>query len=128
MKAHFILYVRDQQYSTTFYSDVLGLEPALNVPGMTEFRLSDTAVLGLMPEAGAARLLGKDVDFFDGPRLPRAETYLLVEDAGAFHAKAVAAGAVEVSPLADRDWGHRVAYSEDPDGHILAFAQELGRR
>ena len=125
MKSHFILYVKDQLRSTTFYSEVLGQRPALNVPGMTEFQLSDTAILGLMPETAAARLLDKHPDVFRDFRPPRAEVYLLVEDPAVFHARALASGAKEVSPLTERDWGHRAAYSEDPDGHILAFANKL---
>jgi catechol 2,3-dioxygenase-like lactoylglutathione lyase family enzyme len=49
--AMFILYVRDQQTSRDFYARTLGLEPVLDVPGMTEFQLTDSAILGLMPEA-----------------------------------------------------------------------------
>ena len=59
MRVHTILYVRDQKLATIFYSKVLGLSPVLEVPGMTEFRLSAEHVLGLMPEAGIKRLLGK---------------------------------------------------------------------
>ena len=125
MVAHFILYVSDQGRATDFYSRVLGSRPALDVPGMTEFRLSDTAVLGLMPEKSAARLLGKAADFLQGNREPRAEVYLLVEDPGGYHSRALEAGAREISPLAERDWGHRAAYSEDPDGHVLAFAEGI---
>lgn len=123
MKAHFILYVSDQQRSTAFYSAVLGEEPVLNVPGMTEFGLEDSAVLGLMPEDGITRLLGAAIDH---PSLahgvPRSELYLVVENAAAFHARAIASGARELSPLSLRDWGHFVAYCLDPDGHVLAFA------
>ena len=39
-------------------------------------------------------------------------------------ARAIEFGAREVSPLALRDWGHSVAYSLDPDGHVLAFASQ----
>ncbi len=35
----FILYVSDQQVSRDFYAAGLGLEPVLDVPGMTEFNL-----------------------------------------------------------------------------------------
>ena len=42
MKSHFILYVQDQTKSTAFYSEVLAMKPALHVPGMTEFALSDS--------------------------------------------------------------------------------------
>ena len=127
MKTHFILYVSDQKRSTSFYSSVLGEAPSLNVPGMTEFRLSDSAVLGLMPEAGIVSLLG-DAIIPPSSALgaPRSELYLVVEDAAEFHARAIASGAREVSPLSLRDWGHSVAYSLDPDGHVLAFASSAG--
>ena len=37
---------------------ILYVAPVLNVPGMTEFRLNEETVLGLMPSAGIKRLLG----------------------------------------------------------------------
>ena len=123
MKAHFILYVSDQERSTAFYSTVLEKVPELNVPGMTEFRLSESAVLGLMPETGIANLLGsKIIHPALAKGVPRSELYLVVEDAVGYHARSLAAGAREVSPFLSRDWGHDVAYSLDPDGHVLAFA------
>ena len=125
MKAHFILFVRDQRAATRFYREVLDLVPRLDVPGMTEFELGEGVVLGLMPSAGIRRLLGDALPDPDvaGPA-PRAELYLLVEDPGAFHRRALDNGAVELSALSVRDWGHEAAYSLDPDGHVLAFARE----
>ena len=123
MKIHFILYVSNQERSTVFYSEVLDKAPTLNVPGMTEFRLADGTVLGLMPEAGIVNLLGPailDPALVRG--VPRAEVYLVVDDPTAFYARAIAAGAHELSRLALRDCGHRAAYCLDPDGHVLAFA------
>ncbi len=121
--SHFILYVKDQHRSTAFYSRVLDLQPRLNVPRMTEFALLGGGVLGLMPESAIARLLGHRLD---APAVAsgglRAELYLVVDDPAPFHARALAAGAHELSPLLLRDWGHRAAYSEDADGHVLAFA------
>ena len=122
MRAHFILYVRDQRRSCDFYRRLLEREPRLDVPGMTEIELSDGAVLGLMPEAGITRLLGARVDPSRAAGAPRAELYLLVDDAAALHARAVAAGAEELSPPSRRDWGHVAGYVLDPDGHVLAFA------
>jgi len=122
--AHLIWFVRDQEVSTEFYARVLGCEPTLRVPGMTEFSLPGGAVLGLMPEGAVRRLHGEDVVAAgDDPPLPRAELYLIVEDAGAHHARALAQGAREVSPLRQRGWGDRAAYSLDLDGHMLAFAE-----
>lgn len=123
VRAHFILYVRDQAAARRFYGAVLGCEPTLDVPGMTEFSLNDGAVLGLMPEAGIARLLGPGIVGADAGA--RAELYLLVEDPGACHGRALGAGARELSPLVARDWGHEAAYSLDPDGHVLAFARPV---
>lgn len=119
-KSHFILYVADQRRSTAFYSAVLDTTPSLDVPGMTEFPLSDGSVLGLMPASGAARLLGLDADDAKGAR---AELYLVVDSAAEFHARALRAGARELSSLSPRDWGHAAAYSLDPDDHVLAFAE-----
>ncbi len=124
--ALFVLYVFDQGQSREFYSKVLEREPRLDVPGMTEFDLSDGCALGLMPEAGIERLLGSALP---PPRtargIPRAELYLTVADPGAAHSRALAAGARELSPLEPRPWGHWAAYSLDPDGHVLAFAAPI---
>jgi catechol 2,3-dioxygenase-like lactoylglutathione lyase family enzyme len=123
--AHTILYVRDPVASKAFYASVLGRAPSLDVPGMTEFELVPGAVLGLMPEAGITRLLGGSIDPARNAAPGRAEIYLVVDGASAFHDRALAAGARELSPLRDRDWGHRVAYSLDLDGHVLAFAEPI---
>ncbi len=124
-KTHFILYVKNQTRSTEFYCRVLDCAPTLNVPGMTEFTISESCILGLMPETGIKRLLG---DILPDPAhangIPRAEIYLRVEDAFAFHHRALSAGAIELSALTDRDWGDRAAYCLDPDGHVLAFAEK----
>jgi predicted enzyme related to lactoylglutathione lyase len=123
MKAHFILFVADRRRSSKFYSSVLQTQPSLDVPGMTEFPIGDAAVLGLMPEDGIARLLGTLIAHPSTARgTSRSELYLVVQNAADFQSRAMAAGARELSPLALRDWGHNVAYSLDPDGHILAFA------
>lgn len=122
--AHFILYTANQDASTAFYAHVLGYPPRLHVPGMTEFGLPGGAVLGLMPEAGIRRLLGEALpDPAAAAGTPRAELYLVVEDAAALHQRALTAGARELSPVQRRAWGHDAGYSLDPDGHVLAAAQ-----
>lgn len=128
MKAHLIFYVSDQKLSSTFYTRVLLLQPQLDVPGMTEFRLSEGAVLGLMPAAGIKRLLGDALpDPNDAAGIPRAELYLLTDEPGDYHRRALENGAKELSALSMRDWGHEVAYSLDVDGHVLAFARDIER-
>jgi uncharacterized glyoxalase superfamily protein PhnB len=91
---------------------------------MTEFELHEGCVLGLMPEAGIKRLLGERLpDPARAHGVPRAELYLTVGDPAAWLARAVAAGAVELSAVAARDWGDEAGYCLDPDGHVLAFAR-----
>lgn len=123
-RAHLIFYVRDQAASAGFYRQALSREPSLDVPGMTEFEIGPGTVLGLMPEAGITRLLGDSVDPSRAGGAPRAELYLLVDDPAAYHARALSAGARELSPLQPRNWGHEAAYCADPDGHVLAFARQ----
>ena len=124
VRTHMIFYVHDQERSKEFYERVLGMAPSLHVEGMTEFMLAGDCVLGLMPVAGIKRLLGGTLpDPSKAAGIPRAELYLVVEEARLYHAAALANGARELSPLAERNWGDSVAYSLDPDGHVLAFAQ-----
>lgn len=126
---HFILYVSNQEESTDFYATVLGIPPRLHVPGMTEFDLPGGAVLGLMPEAGIKRLLGDALpDPATGTGIPRAELYIVVDDALSFHRRALTAGARELSHVQYRDWGDEVGYLLDTDGHVLAFARVHAQR
>lgn len=126
IKTHFILYVKDQARSTAFYAQVFGCSPSLNVPGMTEFAFSEQVILGLMPLSGVKSLLGEKLPD-RGRSLGGAdcEIYLLVSRPLDYHRRALQAGAVELSGLKNRDWGHRAAYSLDPDGHVLAFAEPI---
>lgn len=125
MKVNTILYVRDQKASTDFYSKVLCTLPTLNVPGMTEFQLSENHVLGLMPETGIKRLLGEHLpDPSKATGIPRAEIYVTIEDPEKHHALSLANGAKELSSYKSRDWGDNAAYSLDADGHVLAFAKK----
>lgn len=122
-RAYLILYVSDQAAATSFWQAVLDCPPDLNVPGMTEFALGTHVVLGLMPEAEIRSLLGPSLpDPAAAHGIPRAEAYLLVDEPAAYHARALTAGAIELSALARRSWGDEAAYSLDPDGHVVAFA------
>src|SRR5690606_3048297 len=125
-KVHTILYVIDQAASREFYSRILGMEPVLDVPGMTEFKFSDCFTLGLMPHSSINKILqGKTEDPASGSGIPRCELYLYVDDTEAEYQNAVALNAKVLSAPADRDWGDRAFYLADPDGHIVAFAKQL---
>lgn len=122
-----ILFVADQQKSRDFYSSVLQMNPELDVPGMTEFKLIDGLKLGLMPENGIARILSDQTPHpKTGSGIPRCELYLLLDNIDEAYERALKSGAKEISKIQDRDWGDTVGYLSDPDGHLIAFAKRTG--
>lgn len=122
VRSHFILYVKDQEVSTEFYTELLGMNPQLNVPGMTEFRLGNETVLGLMPESGIAKIIHPVMLHpEEASGIPRCELYLYVEDPEVIYERTK--DLKIVSPLMKRNWGDTAFYLADPDGHIIAFAK-----
>lgn len=120
-----ILYVANQQKSRDFYSTILQKKPSLDVPGMTEFTLTENLKLGLMPENGIAKiLLNKTPHPNTGNGIPRCELYILLDNIEEIFKVAIKEGAKEISPIQDRDWGDSVGYLADVDGHIIAFAKK----
>lgn len=119
-----ILYVADQKRSTEFYQKILDKSPVVNVPGMTEFLLTENFLLGLMPEKNIQKLLDIQTTVEgQAKNISRCELYLKVDDPAQQLKKAIAAGATEISKEQYRSWGDAVAYCSDPDGHIIAFAK-----
>lgn len=124
--SEFILYVANQETSKQFYEKLLDISPTLHVPGMTEFQLSENCKLGLMPEEGIAKILKEKTKHpSSGNGIPRCELYLKVDNAKKFIARSLELGAKEISPFSQRDWGDKVGYICDADGHIIAFAETL---
>ena len=125
-KIQIILYVKDQNSSRDLYRKILRKEPILDVPGMTEFQLGENCILGIMPYSGIAKILGTQTHHPDsGNGIPRCELYLSVEYLEFEFQNALDAGAMLISPIDERDWGDRVCYFSDPDGHIIAFAEKI---
>jgi len=121
-----ILYVNNQERSCMFYQNIFRQEADMNVPGMTEFNLSAGCKLGLMPNTGIAKILADKTPHPEsGNGIPRCELYLYVDDIQFEYDNAIKSGAKLISPITDRDWGDRVCYFADPDGHIIAFAEKI---
>ena len=124
--AQTILFVDNQERSRLFYEKIFRQAPDLNVPGMTEFNLSDHCKLGLMPNNGIARILANQLPHpQDGNGIPRCELYLYVEDIKLEFENAINSGAKLISPIIERNWGDRACYFADPDGHVIAFAERI---
>ncbi len=125
MQIEFILYVADQEESKHFYEELLSLKPSLHVPGMTEFQLSETTKLGLMPENGIAKILENATPHPNtGNGIPRCELYLKVKNAKEYMERGIQLGAKLISPMQQRDWGDNAGYIADADGHVIAFAEK----
>ena len=121
-----ILYVNDQQASVDFYTKLFRQNPDVDVPGMTEFKLAENCKLGLMPNKGIAKILAGNTPHPNrGNGIPRCELYFYVENIELEFDNAIKIGANLISPIEDRDWGDRVCYFSDIDGHIIAFAEKL---
>lgn len=123
-KMMFILYVKNQEKSKLFYESLLGISPALDVPGMTEFKLADNVTLGIMPGDGIVRILDNQVkNPNDIAGFPRCEVYIFVDDPDSYYKKAVESGGTGISEGERRNWGDYVSYCSDFDGNIIAFAK-----
>ncbi|WP_409272751.1 VOC family protein [Neobacillus sp. SCS-31] len=121
----FILYVSDQEKAKSFYKNLLGKEPILDVPGMTEFELSSKIILGIMPEKGIFKILEGNIPHPEtASGIPRSEIYLYVDNPDEYYDKLIHAGGRGISKVAARSWGDIVSYGMDLDGHILAFAKK----
>lgn len=122
----FILYVSNQEKSTKFYETILQQNPSLDVPGMTEFTINEFVKIGLMPNEGIAKIITPILPHpTSGNGIPRCELYLQVENLETIFEEAKRAGAIEISPIALRDWGDTVGYVADFDGHVIAFATKI---
>ena len=115
----------NQERSKDFYEKLLKIKPSLHVPGMTEFILAENVKLGLMPEKGIAKIIAKHLPHpSKGQGIPRCELYLKVNTPLNYLKRGMKLGGKEISKFQIRDWGDKVGYLSDLDGHIIAFAQK----
>jgi uncharacterized glyoxalase superfamily protein PhnB len=113
---------RDAPAAIDWLCAVFGFERRLVVPGPggtvahAQLALGDGLVmLGSVVDTPFGRLM-KQPDEVGGA--PTQSAYLVVADADAVHARAVAAGARVVLPLVDQDYGGRGFSCTDPEGHL----------
>jgi uncharacterized glyoxalase superfamily protein PhnB len=117
------LLVRDIDRSTAFYRDVLGFSVKQTVPDTTPFVfvwLEREGVPVFLNDPKAA-----DFDVSARPFGGSATLYFVVTDVDALHAR-VSTHANILMPLKQQFYGMREFAVEDPDGHILTFAERVG--
>ena len=79
-----------------------------------------------MPNNGIAKILmDKTPHPSSGSGIPRCELYFYVDNIQVEFENALNCGAKLISPIQDRDWGDKVCYFADNDGHVIAFAEKI---
>jgi predicted enzyme related to lactoylglutathione lyase len=112
----FVLAVPDLGRSSAFYRDVLGFDiREMGDPGWRMFVRDGCRIMaGQCPGAVPATQLG-DHSYFG---------YFVVDDAEAYFARVVAAGAEITKPMASEPWGMREFGLRTVDGHRIMIGQE----
>lgn len=105
--------------SLAFYEQRLGFSCDFVYEGFYASVSRDRAVIHLkcapkLAEERAHRRSGEHLD-----------AYLVVSGVGELHEELVGRGAPITKPLAERPWGTRDFYVEDPDGYILCFSEAV---
>ncbi len=78
-----------------------------------------------MPNNGIAKILdNKTPNPNLGNGIPRCELYLMVDDIEKEYQHALFVGAKLIQSITCMDWGDKVCYFADPDGHFIAFASK----
>lgn len=125
MNVNIIIYTSDLEQATKFYRCVLGKNPTLEVPGMSEFELNCNTVLGIMPAEGIRRILKERINEPNCSKdNVKCEIYIRSDNANQIYNNALSAGGELISGFELRNWGEEVAYCLDLDGNLLAFAKK----
>jgi lactoylglutathione lyase len=111
-----ILYADDVERAVRFYVGNLGFEQVYRFPteGAPDFAFLKLEPLGIAVSKRRPEHEGRDF-----------ELCIYTDDVDAAAQRLRAAGAEEVQPPADREWGERMAYYRDPDGHLLHVTAKL---
>ena len=118
-----ILFVSDLARAVRFYDSVFEWPKTVDVPVYVEYELNVGARVGLMPQSNTAHFLGRFGEGRYTDESARAELYLSVPQAQEYIERLQIAGASQLSPPVQRDWGDRVGYWRDLDGYVIAIAE-----
>lgn len=120
-----ILAVSDLGRSVEFYERAFGWprNPAVNFGNYVELLSPEGGALGLYERHGFAAEVGAEPMQVNGDVAP-AYMYVRVDDVETACDRLRSAGARSLSDLRQRDWGESAAWFADPDGHVVAVAQQ----
>jgi lactoylglutathione lyase len=111
-----ILYVDDVERAAQFYVGNLGFEQVYRFPpeGEPDFAFLKLEPLGIAVSKRRPEQEGRGF-----------ELCVYADDVDAAAERLRAAGSEEVQAPADQEWGERLAYFRDPDGHLLHVTAKL---
>lgn len=119
-----VLAVKDFDKSKRFYSEVFGWEIIMELPVVVTFKCSESTELMIYKRENF--VLNTNSNAIEIPQnlTSGTELYIFVEHLDTIIERLKKLDAVELSEKKMRDWGDEVAYYADPDGNVVAVAQE----
>lgn len=121
-----IFAVSDLQRSLDLYERAFAWprNDAIDYEEYVELLPPDGGALGLFERTGYAQLVGAEPVEPENGRVAPGYLYVRVEDAAETGRRLEEAGATPLSPLARRSWGETAAWFADPDGNVVAVADQ----
>jgi len=122
-----IVYVPDVAASLTFFEKAFGLTRRFLHESGTygELATGETTLSFAAHELAETNFKAGHVAAHSSPQPLGIEIGLVTEDVHAAHAKAVAHGALELSPPTSRPWGQVVSYVRCPDGTLIELCTPM---
>ncbi|HJT55199.1 MAG TPA: VOC family protein [Ktedonobacteraceae bacterium] len=120
-----VLFVRDLAACTAFYRDTFKLQYQGSDADSASFLLQEGLYLILLSPAGAADLLGAQVNELKIGGGPRSLLAASVADVDAAYKELQAKGVTFLRPPTDQRWGLRTAHFADPEGNLWEINQSI---
>jgi catechol 2,3-dioxygenase-like lactoylglutathione lyase family enzyme len=116
-----IVYVPDVSASLSFFERAFGLSRRFLHESGTygELDTGETTLSFAAHELGDMNFPGGHVSAHDSAKPLGFEVAFVTDDVAGAHARAIAAGAVEMAPPKQKPWGQVVSYVRCPDGVLV---------
>jgi catechol 2,3-dioxygenase-like lactoylglutathione lyase family enzyme len=123
-----IFAVDDLSRTLDFYERVFGWarNTRIDFENYVELLPPDGGSVGFYERTGFAKQIGAQPVRVSGDHVAPAYLYVRVGDVRAAVSDLEAAGGRPLSSLAVRAWGDEAAWFADPDGNVIAVAQQAG--
>ena len=123
-----IVYVPDVAASLDFFEKAFGFARRFLHESGTygELESGETTLSFAAHELGEMNFTGGHIAAHSSARPLGMEIGLVTEDVAAAHARALAAGARELTAPTSKPWGQTVSYLRSPDGTLIELCSPMG--